>query len=119
MNTNRDVVKLAVMTAIYARNSKQTHRSGLAQLAMYAFHDAVERTALAFEQVIDGKRTADEAFDKLLEYAVGLETELSELDSGRDEVQVMDTPQHSASEEHQPHAHVNGTPDDDKAGPAD
>lgn len=80
IGTERDAIKLSIMLSIYGRAAKRRpDDDGLVKLALYAFDDALERTALAFQQVLDGKRTPEEAYEMLVEYASGLRDELHEL----------------------------------------
>lgn len=81
LGTERDAIKLSIMLAIYGRAAKNRPDSedGFSKVALYAFHDALERTALAFQQVLDGKRTPEEAYERLVGYTVGLRNELREL----------------------------------------
>lgn len=80
LGTEPDGITLSIMASIYARKAKEISRSGAAQFAMYAFFDAMERTAVAFNQVLDGKRTPREAYEILIDYALRLEEELAELE---------------------------------------
>lgn len=81
IGTERDAIKLSILLSIYGRAAKRRDDSddGLTRLVLYAFNDAMERTALSFQQVLDGKRTPEEAYERLIEYASGLRVELGEL----------------------------------------
>lgn len=117
LGTESNGMSFCLMTAIYARKAKELERSGAAQFAMYAFYDAMERTALAVSQVLDAKRMPREAFDILTDYATRLEIELGELDgAGGDEVPRVDTSVREADEEHQPHVQQHGAAPDDADG---
>lgn len=85
LGTEPDGMTLSIMASIYARRAKEVHRSGAAQFAMYAFFDAMERTAVAFNQVLDGKRTPKEAYEILVDYALRLENQLEELEHADEE----------------------------------
>lgn len=73
---------LSIMASIYARKAKEIAKghTSRTQFAMYAFFDAMERTAVAFNNVLDGKRTPREAYDTLVDYALRLNQQLEELD---------------------------------------
>lgn len=78
---------LAIMLQLHAGKAKQEavakareQEGGLAQTSMLAFYDAMEHTASAFCQVIDGKATTSEAHDGLFDYAERLEKHLIGLD---------------------------------------
>lgn len=92
---------LSIMLSIYARKAKDKPREGAAQFAMYAFYDAVERTAVAFNQVLDGKRSPSEAHDILIDYAKRLEEHLNELDAGESDgsLQGVDVRPHAEAAE--------------------
>ena len=79
-----DGMTLAIMSAMYAKRAKQEiggdPKHASTGLAMYAFYDAMERTAIACIQVLDCKRTVREAYERLIQYATDLELELTELD---------------------------------------
>ena len=80
LGTEPDGMTLAIMASIYARRAKEVTRDGIAQFAMYAFFDAMERTAIAFNNVLDGKRTTREAYDDLVDYAIRLSDYLEKPD---------------------------------------
>jgi hypothetical protein len=86
MPMDADGMTLALMLAVYAEKAKQstaedkTEGHGAANLAVYAFYDAMQRTATAFSQVLDCKRTTREAYERLIDYATRLELQLVELD---------------------------------------
>lgn len=81
LGTDVNGMTLSIMASIYARRAKETQSKseGATALTMYAFYDAMERTAVAFNQVLDAKRTPKEALDLLVDYASRLELELTEL----------------------------------------
>lgn len=80
LGTEPNGMTFCIMASVYARKAKELERSGSAQFAMYAFYDAMERTALAVSQVLDAKRLPEEAYERLIDYATRLETQLGELD---------------------------------------
>ena len=91
VGTEADAMTLCVMLSHYARSIKEKPHNGTTQFMMYAFYDAVERTALAMSQVLDHKRSTREAFDRLIDYAERLELQLMEFDAnGGEEVPSVD-----------------------------
>lgn len=84
INAQRDAIKLSVSLSIYGRAAKkhlkETAGEDLATLVMYAFQDGVLQTALAFQQVLDGNRTPDEAYSNVVTYADMLGRELRTAD---------------------------------------
>lgn len=78
IGTETNGMAFAIMTAVYARKAKHECGKGATQLFMYAFYDAMERTALSEMQVLDAKRSPREAFDNLVDYAKRLEEHLDE-----------------------------------------
>ena len=87
LGTEPDGMTLSIMCSIYARKAKEIAQgsSQRAQLFMYAFFDAMERTAVAFNNVLDGKKTAREGYDWLIDYAIRLNQQLEELEDEDDE----------------------------------
>lgn len=81
VGTEADAMTLCVMLSHYARAIKEKPHEGTTQFMMYAFFDAMERTALACSQVLDRKRSTREAFDILIDYSERLQKELEELDA--------------------------------------
>lgn len=98
LGTEANGMTLCIMLTIYAskakeecaKRSKESGHSDPSQLAMYAFYDAVHRTALAINQVLDAKRKPDEAYERLIDYATGLEGMLGNPDEEPDSVQEVD-----------------------------
>lgn len=87
LGTEHNGMVLSLMASVYARKAKQEQQeqSGSAvQLAMYAFYDAMERTALAFNQVLDAKRTPKEAFDIIADYGQRLQAQLEEIEEAEE-----------------------------------
>lgn len=82
--TQRDAMTFALMAYIYAGEAKKVQHDGVAQLAMYAFFDAMERMAIAVCHVLDGNGTPREEYENLLGYADRLSDYLAELDGKGD-----------------------------------
>ena len=89
--TTREAMALAIMASLkgktlFKERGADTNRDPVVSLTLMGFYDAMARTGEAFIKVADGMETAGAAMDELMEYAAGLERELSgETDDGADQ----------------------------------
>ena len=98
LGTESNGMTLCIMLSIIADKTKrelehesdERKMSTISRMTMYAFYDAIHRTVLAVSQVLDAKRSPNEAYERLMDYATRLEAELEGLDEEPDGVQSVD-----------------------------